>query len=178
MLYNHGYRTLTFCKLCEKNITSINNISKRPTTFNENTNDWENIEFTESTDPSPISSYLICSVEINSSDNESVHNFRLSFLFSILFPLAKSRFSVWCPCWWRRKLTDFTRTEWNKMFDSPDHSVVSRLVSFSMFSFVFFLSMSCVCNLGLGLGLGLGFIQISGKDLSVTGPEKYSSTCF
>ena len=86
--------TVTGRKLCEKNITSINSISKRPRTFNENTNNWENTEFTESTNRYPMSSYLICSVEINSSDNENVHNFRLSFLFSILFPLAKSRFSV------------------------------------------------------------------------------------
>ena len=95
LLYNHGYKTLTFCKLCEKNITSINNISKRPRTFNENGNYCrENIEFTESTDRYPMSSYVICSVEINSSENENVHNSRLSFLFSILFPLAKSRFCV------------------------------------------------------------------------------------
>ena len=48
-----------------------------------------------------------CSVQINGSYNKNAHNFRLSFLFSILFALANSRFSVCCPCWLECKWTDF-----------------------------------------------------------------------
>ena len=58
-----------------------------------------------------------------SSDNEIVRQFRLGFLFST-FPLANSRFSVWCPCWWNCKLTEVARTEWDKTF----HRVVIIIV--------------------------------------------------
>ena len=107
---------------------------------------------------------LVLSLRDNKSfDNENDRSFRLCFLF-IIFPLANSRSFVWCPCWWKCKLTDFARTEWDKIFDRPDYSVCrsSRFVLHFHFPIC---SFNLMC-LQLNYFNFANLIQISGNDLS------------
>ena len=97
------------------------------------------------------------------SDNENVRNFRLCFPFSI-FPLANSRSSVWCPCWWQCKLTDVARTESDRIYDRPDYSVFSQVDFVLHFHFPT-CSFTVMC-LQLNFFKFANLIQISGNDLS------------
>ena len=106
-----------------------------------------------------INGRLVLSLRNNkSSDNE---NFRLCYLFSI-YPLANSP-SVWCPCWWKCKLTDVSRTEWDNIFDRPDYSVwrSSRFFLQVLFPIC---SFNVMC-LQLDYVNFANLIQISGNDL-------------
>ena len=107
---------------------------------------------------------LVLSLRDNKSfDNENIHHATLSFLVSI-FPLANSNSSVWCPCWWKCKLTDVARTEWDKKFYWPDYSVWRSSRFFLQFCFPI-CSFSVMC-LQLEYVNFANLIQISGNDLS------------
>ena len=64
------------------------------------------------------------------------------------------------------------------MFDPPDHSVCQS-ISFVLYVQFRIRSFNVMClQLIYNYFNFTNLIQIRGKDLSVTGPEKYSSTCF
>ena len=98
----------------------------------------------------------------------NIHHFRLCFFFSI-FPFSNSRSCVCCPCWWKCKLADVVRTEW----DRSDYSVCrpSRFVLHSHFPIC---SINVMC-LQLNYFNFANLIQLN-KCTTVT--ESFSSTCF
>ena len=72
--------------------------------------------------------------------------FRLSFLLSILFPLASSCFSVCCVFAGKNENELTLPEQGDKIFDSPDCSVsFGRLVSFSIFTSLFVVQYDVWC---------------------------------
>ena len=70
----------------------------------------------------------------------------------------------------------------DKIYYPPDYSVFDRLISFSIFYFLFVVQFDVLClqriNNYFNSTNRKNYPKISGEDLSVTVPEKSTSTCF